>query len=158
MTIVAYICAAWCLALLALNFSAIFVTARKCRARARNLPAPPDAPPVSVVRPLRGLETFSEETLRASFELDYPAYELLFCVQGLHDPIIPVVERLMAEYPSVPSRLLIGDDYVSVNPKLNNCVKGWEAAKYGYVVLADSNALPPRDYLQTMLAAFEERR
>ncbi|MFY9628724.1 MAG: ceramide glucosyltransferase [Methylocystis sp.] len=156
MTIVAYICAAWCLALLALNFSAIFVTARKCRARARNLPAPPDAPPVSVVRPLRGLETFSEETLRASFELDYPAYELLFCVQGLHDPIIPVVERLIAEYPSVPSRLLIGDDYVSVNPKLNNCVKGWEAAKYGYVVLADSNALPPRDYLQTMLAAFRD--
>jgi ceramide glucosyltransferase len=156
MTIVAYICAIWCLALVVLNFSAIFVTARKCRARARNLAPPENAPPISVVRPLRGLETFSEETLRASFELDYPIYELLFCVQNSHDPIIPLVERLMAEYPAIPSRLLIGDDYVSVNPKLNNCVKGWDAAKYGYVVLADSNALTPRDYLQTMLAGFRD--
>jgi len=108
------------------------------------------------VRPLRGLETFSEETLRASFELDYPDYELLFCVQAPHDPIIPLVERLIAEYPAIPARLLIGDDYVSANPKLNNCVKGWDAAKHRHVVLADSNALPPRDYLQTMLAAFRD--
>ena len=156
MTIVAYVCAAWCIALLALNFSAIFVTARKCRARPRNLPVPPMAPAVSLVRPLRGLETFSEETLRASFLLDYPDYELLFCVQAPHDPIIPLVERLIAEYPHIPARLLVGDDYVSANPKLNNCVKGWDAAKHRYVVLADSNALPPRDYLQTMLAAFRE--
>jgi len=60
------------LALLVLNFSAMFVTARKCRARPRDLPVPMTPPPVSLVRPLRGLETFSEETLRASFELDYP--------------------------------------------------------------------------------------
>ncbi len=156
MTIVAYICAIWCLALLVLNFSAIFVTARKCRARTRDLLPPESAPPVSIVRPLRGIEAFSEETLRASFELDYPCYELLFCVQNSHDSIISLVERLIAEYPAIPSRLLIGDDFVSANPKLNNCVKGWDAANYNYVVLADSNALPPRDYIQTMLAAFRE--
>jgi len=40
MTVVAYICAVWCLALLVLNFSAMFVTARKCRARPRDLPVP----------------------------------------------------------------------------------------------------------------------
>ncbi len=156
MDIVAYVCAGWCLALLALNFSAIFVTARKCRARRRNLPAPSEAPAVSIIRPLRGVESFSEETLRATFELDYPAYEVLFCVQAPHDPIIPLVERLIAEHPQIPARLLIGDDYVSANPKLNNCVKGWEAARYGYVVLADSNALTPPDYIQTMLAAFRD--
>ena len=154
MDIVAYVCAGWCLTLLVLNFSAVFVTARKCRARGRNLPVPADAPPVSVIRPLRGVEAFSEETLRASFELNYPAYELIFCVQSPHDPIIPMVERLIAEYPGVPARLLVGDDYVSANPKLNNCVKGWDAAKHRYVVLSDSNALTPPDYIQTMLAAF----
>jgi ceramide glucosyltransferase len=154
MDIVALVCAGWCVALLLLNFSAIFVTARKCRARGRNLGVPGDAPPVSVIRPLRGVEAFSEETLRASFALNYPAYELLFCVQSPHDPIIPMVERLIAEYPLIPARLLVGDDYVSANPKLNNCVKGWEAAKHRYVVLSDSNALTPPDYIQTMLAAF----
>jgi len=154
MTIVAYVCAVWCLILLGLNFSAIFVTARKCRARPRDMPAPSPAPAVSLVRPLRGIEPFSEETMRASFELDYPDYELVFCVQAPHDPIIPMTQRLMAEYSHVPARLLIGDDYVSANPKLNNCVKGWDAATHRYVILADSNALTPRDYIQTMLTSF----
>ena len=156
MTIIAYVCAAWCCALLTLNFLAIYFTARKCPARPRNLPVPAAAPTVSIVRPLRGLETFSEETLRASFELDYPDYELLFCVQSPHDPIIPYGQRLIAEYPHIPARLLVGDDPVSANPKLNNCVKGWEAARHSYVVLADSNALTPKDYIQTMLAGFRD--
>jgi ceramide glucosyltransferase len=151
----AYICAAWCAFILVLNFVSMWLMGRKCRARERNLPVPPDAPWVSVVRPLRGLEPFSEETLRATFELDYPHYEIIFCVQSPHDPIIPLVESVIASYPDHDARLLVGDDYVSANPKLNNCVKGWEAARYDYVILADSNALPPRDYVQTMLAAFE---
>jgi ceramide glucosyltransferase len=153
--ILAYICAAWCAFILVMNFASIWLMGRKCRARARNLPAPADAPPVSIVRPLRGLETYSEETLGATFDLDYPHYEIIFCVQSPSDPIVPLVERMIAEHPERDARLLIGDDYVSANPKLNNCVKGWEAARYDYVVLADSNALPPRDYIQTMLAAFE---
>ena len=157
MIIAAYLSAAFCVFILALNFTAIAVTARKCRVRPRNMPAPADAPPVSIVRPLRGVETFSLETLEATFKLDYPSYEILFCVQSPSDPIIPLVERLIAAYPDKEARLLVGDDYISVNPKLNNCVKGWEAARYSFVVLADSNALPPRDYIQTMLAAFGEK-
>ena len=153
---IAHVAAGWCIVLLVLNFLAIFLTARRCRARPRNLPAPSPAPPVSVVRPLCGLETFSEETLRASFELDYPDYELLFCVQAPNDPVIPLVLRLIAEHPAISARLLAGDDYISTNPKLNNCVKGWDAAKHRHVILADSNALPPRDYIQTMLAGFRE--
>jgi ceramide glucosyltransferase len=156
MTMVPYFCAAWCLLLLGLNFSAMIATGRKCRARERSLPAPVDAPPVSLVRPLRGIETFSEETLRASFMLDYPDYEVIFCVQSPHDAIISLTQKVMAEHPQIPARLLIGDDYVSANPKLNNCVKGWDAASHRYVILADSNALPPRDYIQTMLAAFKD--
>ncbi|MBM3563198.1 MAG: glycosyltransferase [Alphaproteobacteria bacterium] len=154
--ILAYICAGWCAVILILNYTSVALMSRKCRARARNLPPPENAPPVSIVRPLRGLEPFSEETLGATFDLDYPDYEIVFCVQSPNDPIIALVERLIAAHPEREARLLVGDDYVSVNPKLNNCVKGWDAARYDYVILADSNALPPRDYIQTMLAAFRD--
>lgn len=152
--ILAYVCAGWCAFILVLNFASMWLMGRKCRARERNMPAPADAPWVSIVRPVRGVEAFSEETLGATFELDYPHYEIIFCVQSPSDPIIPLVERLIKAHPERDARLLVGDDYVSANPKLNNCVKGWEAARYDYVILADSNALPPRDYVQTMLAAF----
>lgn len=153
--ILAYICLGWCAFILVMNFVSMWLMGRKCRARARNMAVPADAPPVSIVRPLCGLETFSEETLGATFHLDYPNYEIIFCVQSPNDPIIALVERLIAAHPGRDARLLVGDDYVSPNPKLNNCVKGWEAARHDHVVLADSNALPPRDYIQTMLAAFE---
>ncbi|MBG0809639.1 glycosyltransferase [Methylosinus sp. H3A] len=154
--IIAYVCAAFCATLLTLNLASIAIAAFRCKARPRNLPVPAHAPPVSIVRPLRGLETFSEETLGSTFALNYPSYEVLFCVQCANDPVIPLVETLIAAHPQVPARLLVGDDYVSVNPKLNNCVKGWDAARHAWVVLADSNALLPPDYIQTMLAAFRK--
>ncbi len=152
--ILAYACAGLCAFILIVNAVSFVLMGRKCRARARNLTAPANAPPVSIVRPLRGVEPFSEETLGATFTLDYPDYEIIFCVQDPHDPIIPIVEGLIAAHPSREAKLLVGDDYFSANPKLNNCVKGWEAARHAFVILADSNALPPRDYIQTMLAAF----
>jgi ceramide glucosyltransferase len=54
---------------------------------------------------------------------------------------VPLVRKLIAAHPEVPARLLIGDDPVGINPKLNNIVKGWVAAKYPWIVMADSNVL-----------------
>jgi ceramide glucosyltransferase len=114
----------------------------------------PDAPPVSLVRPVSGIERFSEETLRSGFELDYPDYELIFCVARGSDPIVPIVQRLMDAYPGIPSRLIVGDERVSENPKLNNCVRGWDAARHDWIILADSNVLMPRDYIQRLQASW----
>jgi len=145
-----------CLFIVIMNFISILIMARKCKKRSRSLPFPPGAPAVSIIRPLRGVEQFSEETLAASFLLNYPKYELIFCVQSSSDPIIELVQTISRKYPDIDSSLLIGDDVISANPKLNNCVKGWEKAKFDYVILADSNALMPPDYIQTMLVAFED--
>jgi ceramide glucosyltransferase len=127
----------------------------RCPARQVPVPAPSDAPPISLVRPVCGLDNFAEETLASGFRLDYPHYEIIFCIADPDDPVAPLVSRLMAANPQVPSRLLFGDDRVSANPKLNNCVKGWHAATHPWIVLADSNVLMPRDYLQRCLAAWK---
>lgn len=153
---IALLLALLCAFIILMNLISVVIMAGRCRARLRNLPPPSDAPSVSIIRPLKGVEAFSEEILRATFQLDYPDYELIFCVQSGDDPVIPLVKRLMDEYPGRDARLLIGDDRISVNPKLNNCAKGWGAARFDYVILADSNALPPTDYVQTMLAAFRD--
>ncbi|WP_336486073.1 ceramide glucosyltransferase [Methylobacterium nigriterrae] len=114
----------------------------------------PAAAPVSLVRPVCGLEAFSEEMLTRGFRLDYPDYELIFCVADAGDPILPLLRRLIAANPRVASRIIVGDERVSDNPKLNNCVRGWEAARHDWVVLADSNVLMPPDYLQQLQAAW----
>ncbi len=144
--------AVFCLLALALHFLSIALAARRVRLRRRALPVPADAPPVTVIRPVCGIEAFSRETLGSSFALDYPNYELLFCVAREDDPVTAIVYRLIDAHPEIPARLLVGDDRVSLNPKLNNTVKGWDAAQNDWVIMADSNVLMPRDYIQRLLA------
>src|ERR1700747_787579 len=104
---------------------------RRCRRRpGPPLPPPKNAPSVTIVQPLCGVETFSRETLRSTFMLDYPSYEIIFCLADGEDPIAPRVRGAIAANPDRPARLLVGDDRISANPKLNNVVKGWKAARY----------------------------
>ena len=109
---------------------------------------------VSIVRPLCGIENFTESTLASSFGLACRRYEVLFCVAQPNDPVIPVVQRLIDKHPEVPARLLVGNDRISDNPKLNNVVKGWNAASYAWIVMSDSNVLMPADYLQELFGTW----
>lgn len=142
------------LAATAVNLASLVIAGIRIQGRRPLIAARSDAPPVSIVRPVCGIEAFSDETLRAGFELDYPNYELIFCVARGADPIVPVVEGLMAAFPAIPSRLIVGEDRVSDNPKLNNCVRGWDAARHDWIILADSNVLMPRDYVQRLQASW----
>jgi ceramide glucosyltransferase len=111
---------------------------------------------VSILRPVCGIEDFSEDTLRSVFELSYPRYEVLFCVASASDPVVPLVRRLIESHAQIPARLLIGNDPINDNPKLNNVVKGWEAAEHAWIVMADSNVLMPPDYLHRLLGTWQK--
>lgn len=111
-------------------------------------------PFVSVIRPVCGLDRYDEETLRSTFMLDWPDYEILFCAAREEDVAVPLVRRLIAEFPARRARLLIGDDQVSGNPKLNNVVKGWRESRGEIVAMIDSNVLLPTDYLAQIMARF----
>lgn len=136
-----------------LHFATILIVGlrARCEAAAAGRPAT-ETPAVTILRPVCGIENGLVETLGSAFTLDYPRYEIVFCVASGRDPVVAIVERLMADHPDVPARLLAGDDRISINPKLNNLVKGWEAARHDWIVMADSNVLMPPDYLQRLLA------
>jgi ceramide glucosyltransferase len=67
-----------------------------------------ELPPVSLVRPLCGLDNYAADTLGSTFDLDYPHYEILFCVATENDPVVPLVDTLIAEHEGANARLLIG--------------------------------------------------
>ena len=146
----------FCIAVSAVQITSIAIAIVRLRRGAPKKPAFDRCPPVSLVRPLCGVDNFAAETLRSTFELDYPRYEILFCVARANDPVLPLVKSLIAAYPKVAVRLLIGDDRVSTNPKLNNVVKGWHAAAHQWIVIADSNVLMPHDYIQRLLASWRD--
>ncbi|MBN9260044.1 MAG: glycosyltransferase [Hyphomicrobium sp.] len=109
---------------------------------------------IALVRTIRDLGAHEEETLRSSFNLTHPHHEVIFCAASDSDPAVATVRKLIAEYPHVQARLLIGDDRISANPKLNNMLKGWQDAKYDWIVFADSNLMLPPDYLEQVLTAW----
>lgn len=143
----------FCAALSLIHVASVIVAIARCRPH-QTAALPCYAASVTLLRPVCGVDNYCAETLRSSFALDYARYEILFCVASGKDPVVPLVERLIAEHPQVPARLLIGDQRISHNPKLNNLCKGWEAATGEWVVIADSNVLMPRDYIQRLLGAW----
>jgi ceramide glucosyltransferase len=154
MTTLIWSAGTYCLFTASLHFGSLLVAIRRCRAGRAYQPPPADAPGVSIIRPVCGIDNHAEDTLRSTFELDYPRYEIIFCVAQSKDPVVGLLHRLIAANPHVTATLLTGDDPVSDNPKLNNVVKGWRHAAFDWVVIADSNVLMPRDYIQRLIATF----
>ena len=147
--------ATFCIAVSAVQITSIAIAIARLRRNASDKRLF-NHPPVSLLRPLCGIDNYAAETLRSTFELDYPCYEILFCVASAKDPALPLVKSLIATYPKAAVRLLIGDDRVSMNPKLNNVVKGWRAAAHQWIVIADSNVLMPPDYIQRLFASWRD--
>jgi ceramide glucosyltransferase len=147
--------ASFCIAASVIHVTSIVIAVARLR---RPAPGEPPSylksPPVSLVRPLCGLDNYADDTLRSTFDLDYPRCEILFCVASAKDPVVPLVEALMREHANAGARLLIGNDKVSNNPKLNNVFKGWRAAAHDWIVLADSNVLMPPDYIERLLCSW----
>jgi ceramide glucosyltransferase len=144
----------FCLLTTAVHLSTMVTAGIRCRRPARAEPAPNPAPGVTIVRPVCGLENHIVTTLRSGFELDYPNYEIIFCVADWRDPVVTLVQRLIRAFPEIQAQLLVGNDLISDNPKLNNVCKGWRQARHDWVILADSNVLMPKDYIQRQLSAW----
>ena len=77
-------------------------------------------PPVSVIIAAHNEVAVIGERIENLLALDYPRYELIFCVASAADPVVALVRSLIAEHPDVPARILVGDERISANPKLNN--------------------------------------
>jgi ceramide glucosyltransferase len=141
----------------ALHWATILVVGLRARSEPPLGPLSLSAPGVTILRPVCGVENHIEATLTSAFRQAYCNYEILFCVARENDPIIPLVQRLIAAHPLVPAKLLVGDDRIGMNPKLNNLVKGWQAAAHDWIIMADSNVLMPPDYIERLLAEWGPR-
>jgi len=142
-----------CIGATTIHIVSLAIAAVRLRRDARaERPAEDELPAVSLVRPLCGVDNYARETLASTFALDYRHCEILFCVATTKDPVVPLIESMMARHAGVGARLLVGDDRISANPKLNNVLKGWRAAKHDWIVLADSNVLLPHDYIERLFA------
>lgn len=114
--------------------------------------------PISVLKPLSGLDEGLEANLRSYFEQDYPAFEILFSVRRADDPAVAVAEELGREYPHVPSRVVITGEPPYVNAKVYALERMLAEARHDLLVMADSDTRAGRETLRTVAGEFEDPR
>jgi ceramide glucosyltransferase len=112
--------------------------------------------PISILKPLSGLDADLESNLRTFFEQDYPSFEILFAVREASDPAIPVVEKLQREYPGVPSRLLITGEPPYPNAKVFSLDRMLHAAAHEVLVMSDSDIRVTPTMLRIVAAEFQD--
>ncbi len=107
---------------------------------------------VTVLKPLRGADSFLYENLRSFCVQSHPNYQLVFGVRDFEDPAIAVVQRLRAEFPERDMALVVNPAAHGSNPKASNLINMLPFAKHDWLVLADSDIRVPADYLSRVTA------
>jgi len=121
-------------------------------------PAAGSLPPVSILKPLSGLDDGLEDNLRTFFSQEYPAFEILFAVREAGDPAVAVVGKLQQEYPQVPTRLMVTGEPSYPNAKVFSLGKMLSCAANDLVVMSDSDVRVTGSLLRTIAAEFQDPR
>lgn len=117
-----------------------------------------EPPPISVLKPLHGIDDELETNLESFFAQVYPAFELLFAVRDTHDPAIALVEQLQRRHPGVSARLLVTGEPPYPNAKVYSLDRMLAAAAHDLVVMSDSDIRVTPDLLRTIAAEFQDPR
>ena len=113
---------------------------------------------ISVLKPLAGAEDGLEDNLRSFFEQDYSNFELLFAVRHENDPAVPVVRRLMSEYPTVTSKLIMTGEPPYPHAKVFSLQRMLEESRHELVGMSDSDVRVGHDFCWKLAAEFADQK
>ncbi|MBZ5664693.1 MAG: bacteriohopanetetrol glucosamine biosynthesis glycosyltransferase HpnI [Acidobacteriia bacterium] len=109
-------------------------------------------PPISILKPLKGVDPEIWESFCSHCEQDYPQFQLIFGVSDAADPAIEVVRKLQAKYPNIPIELIVCDRVLGANIKVSNLVQMLPTARHEVLLVNDSDIRVPADYLRKVTA------
>jgi ceramide glucosyltransferase len=112
--------------------------------------------PISVLKPLSGIDEGLEENLRSFFEQDHPQFEILFAVRDAGDPARAIVEKLQKQFPGRASRLIVTGEPPYPNAKVYSLDRMLAEARHELLVMSDSDIRVAPGFLKSIAAEFSD--
>lgn len=152
MTLLAWILVGAALVALLLYGLGIVATLRHTRRAPFRLPDA-ELPPISLLKPIKGVEEGLEDNLRSFFDQEYAGErEVVFATTELDDPALPIARRVAAEFPEIPTRFVLSDPDYGLNPKVSNLAGALAAARHDLVLQSDANVRAKPDYVRRIVS------
>lgn len=108
-------------------------------------------PPLTILKPLCGIDEETYTNLASFCQQYYPEYQIVFGVRDFIDPSIEIIERLIQQFPHVDISLVVKDEIIGTNLKVSNLAHAFTTAKHDILVIADSDIRVDKDYLQQII-------
>ena len=115
-------------------------------------------PPVSILKSVRGVDKGTQENLASFCRQDYPDYQVLFGVHDPEDPVIPLIRRLMQQFPDRDIGLTLCGRTAGMNPKMSNLAQMEGQAKHPFILVCDSDIRVGKDYLRRLVRPMRDPR
>jgi ceramide glucosyltransferase len=115
------------------------------------------APDVTILKPVKGIDPSMYAGLVSHCQQQYAGnFEIIFGVSSLDDPAAVEIERLRADFPDCPIRLVECRERLGTSGKVSNLVQMLREARYEHVLINDSDIFVSPHYLTRVMACFAD--
>jgi ceramide glucosyltransferase len=113
-------------------------------------------PPISILKPLKGLDDDLADNLTTFCNQAYRDYEIIFALEEKDDPALKLAEEIQKQYPRKKISIVVKKRDYALNPKVDNLIAAYEASQFPYVLISDSDVRVADDYLQEIIRPMED--
>ena len=113
-------------------------------------------PPVTILKPVKGMDAESFENFASFCHQDYPDFQIIFCLASPDDPAIPVIERLRLTFPDTAIELVVDGRIYGPNYKVCNLINAWPLTRHDIIVICDSDIRVGKDFLREVTVPFAD--
>lgn len=130
-----------------------FADRRKQRALGLNF-----TPPATIFKPVRGADAEAYENFASFCRQDYPEFQIIFGVREESDPAVPIIRRLMTDFPARDIRLVVSANEIGYNAKVSNLQNMLAQATHDTLLIVDSDIRVEPDYLRRVVAPMQREQ
>lgn len=135
---------------------ALFAVERFNYKRKRSNPVNVFQPPVTILKPIYGLDAELIKNLRSFCQQDYPDYQIIFGLHNNNDLALPIVKKIIKEFKHIDVSYVVDSRLYGCNHKVSNLINMYPTAKHDYLLVADSDMRVPTNYLSELMSPFSD--